>query len=408
MLPFLPYGRQLIDEDDIAAVAAVLRGDWLTTGPQVEAFEAAFATVTKAKFAVACSNGTAALHLAALALALGPGDAVIVPSLTFLASANGPHFTGAEIVFADVDPDTALLTPETLEQAFRRADRPVKAVVAVHLNGQTCDMPALASVATSHGAVVVEDACHALAGQQRVNDGWAPVGACANSAMACFSFHPVKTIAMGEGGAITTNDPKLHERLRRLRNHGMSRDPGTFVDRDQAFDATGRANPWYYEMAEPGYNYRASDINCALGLSQLRKLDRLAARRREIVTAYDRRFAEFPENVRPVPRRPHSEPVWHLYALLIEWTRLKDCDRAGAMRALADRGIGTQVHYLPVHRQPYYRERYGRQELKGADEYYRRALSIPLFPAMTEDDVNRVVNTLAEVLVGTNQGGLKS
>jgi UDP-4-amino-4,6-dideoxy-N-acetyl-beta-L-altrosamine transaminase len=396
--PFLPYGKHCVDEVDVAAVSAVLRGDWLTTGPQVEAFEAALAKAVGAKFAVACNSGTAALHLAAMALGLGKDDRVIVPTLTFLASANGPRFTGAEIVFADVDPDTALLTPETLEAAFKRASGRVRGVIPVHMNGQACDMPALAQVATAHGAVLVEDACHALAGTHKNNGGWSPVGACTNSAMACFSFHPVKTIAMGEGGAVTTNDPALDERLRRLRNHGMIRDDSRFVLREQAFDDSGKANPWYYEMAEPGLNYRASDINCALGLSQLQKLDMFAKKRRILAAAYDTRFAVFPASVRPVPRVAYCDPVFHLYALLIEWRRLTNAERAHVMRALAAKGIGTQVHYLPVHRQPYYQNRYGAQDLRGADEYYRRALSIPFYPAMTEADVDRVVATLADVL----------
>jgi dTDP-4-amino-4,6-dideoxygalactose transaminase len=216
--------------------------------------------------------------------------------------------------------------------------------------------------------------------------------------MACFSFHPVKTIAMGEGGAVTTNDVRLYERLRRLRNHGMSRDKDRFVRLDQALNSEGQANPWYYEMGEPGPNYRASDINCALGLSQLRKLEEFAKRRRALAAAYDARFASFAQTVRPVPRVPYCDPVFHLYVLLIEWERLTNAERGHVMRALADRGVGTQVHYLPVHRQPYYRDRYGPQQLRGADEYYRRALSIPFYPVMTAADVDRVVDTIADVL----------
>ena len=246
--PFLPYGRHSIDESDIAAVSAVLRGDWLTTGPTVEAFETALAEAVGARFAVVCSSGTAALHLAALALGVGPGDRVIVPTLTFLATANAPHLAGAEIVFADVDPDTALLTSEALEAAFQRAGGPVRAVFPVHMNGQTCGMRALAEIAAKHDAVIVEDACHALASTYKIDGEEYPVGACSHSTMACFSFHPVKTIAMGEGGAVTTNDAELCERLRQLRNHGMNRNRHQFACPEEAFDAHGEAHPWYYEV----------------------------------------------------------------------------------------------------------------------------------------------------------------
>jgi UDP-4-amino-4,6-dideoxy-N-acetyl-beta-L-altrosamine transaminase len=394
---FLPYGRPCIDENDIATVAAVLRSGWLTTGPQVAAFEAALKKAVGAEYAVACSSGTAALHLAAMALGVGPGDYVVVPALTFLASANAPRFTGAEIVFADVDPDTALLTPETLEAAFQRAAGPVRAVIAVHMNGQCCDMRALAVVAQRHGAVIVEDGSHALGSNYITDNTRYPIGACRYSAMTCFSFHPVKLIAMGEGGAVTTNDQKLEERLRLLRNHGIMREAVSFSIRNQAFDAEGAANPWYYEMPELGYNYRVSDINCALGSSQLVKIKRLIEKRRALVAAYDVRFADFPDAIRTVRREPYCDPSWHLYVLLVDWDRLTK-SRAAAMRALARKGIGTQVHYLPLHRQPYYRGRYGDIALPGSDDYYRRALSIPLYPGLRDVDLERVVEALASVL----------
>jgi dTDP-4-amino-4,6-dideoxygalactose transaminase len=216
--------------------------------------------------------------------------------------------------------------------------------------------------------------------------------------MTCFSFHPVKTIAMGEGGAVTTNDPLLCKRLKQLRNHGMTRDPAEFTQSEQSHDSQGLPNPWYYEMHAPGFNYRASDINCALGLSQLQRLEALAAKRCSIVASYDRLFSPFPDSIRPVPRVPDCDPVLHLYALLIDWSQHADAERARVMRSLLARRIGTQVHYLPVHRQPYYRGRYGEQMRPGADEYYRRALSIPLYATMREPDVERVVSALAEEL----------
>ena len=278
MSDFIPYGRHCIEEDDIAAVAAVLRSDHLTGGPVVEEFETAFAKRVGARHAVAVSSGTAGLHLASLALGLGAGMLVIVPTLTFLATANAPTYTGAQVVFADVDPNTGLMGPSELEEALDRAEGEVKAVYPVHLNGQASDMEAIKNICDSRGIRIIEDACHALGGEYRTTDGqWHPVGSCQHSDMAVFSMHPVKNIAMGEGGMVTTNDDQLCQTLRRLRNHGMIHEPEAFQDHKAAFDPEGNPNPWYYEMQELGYNYRASAIHCALGLSQLSKLDRFLA-----------------------------------------------------------------------------------------------------------------------------------
>ena len=391
----LPYGRQSIDDSDVAAVTAILRGDWLTGGPAVPAFEEAFAGITGAAHAVACSNGTAALHLTALALGLGPGDHVVVPSTTFLATANAARYVGAEVVFADSDPDTGLMRPQDLEAALADAPGPVKAVYPVHLNGQTSDMAGIAAIATERKLAVVEDACHAVGGKTATGD---VVGGCRHSSMAVFSLHPVKTITMGEGGVVTTNDPALAQRLARLRNHGMTRDPADFTMADQAWDAAGSANPWYYEMPEPGFNYRACDLQCALGLSQLRRLDRFIARRRELAALYDRLLAPLAPVVRPAGRTG-GQPGWHLYVVLVDFSAL-GIDRATLMRRLDAVGIGTQVHYLPVHRQPYYRQRYGAVSLPGADRYYARCLSLPLFADMADDDVERVAHALTRIVHG--------
>ncbi len=392
--PFLPYGRHLIEDDDVAQVERVLRGDALTGGPAVARFEQALAAQTGAPHAVACSSGTAALHLAALALDLGPGDAAVVPSVTFLATANALRYVGADVVFADVDAETGLLTPATLENALQRGGgKRIKAVFPVHLAGQCADMAALEPLARRHDLNIVEDACHAVGARC----GGRPVGACAASDLAVFSFHPVKTIAMGEGGAITARDPRLARRLCDLRNHGMVRDPARFQIRDQAFDADGEPNPWYYEMPEPGFNYRASDIHCALGLSQLAKLGRFVAERRRIVGWYAEALAPLAPLVKPVAQAPGCEPAWHLCAARIDF-RAAGVSRARVMRALAAGGIGSQVHYLPVHRQPYYRRLYGDLHLSGADAYYERTLSLPLFVGLTEADVARVVGVLADAL----------
>ncbi|HYE46179.1 MAG TPA: UDP-4-amino-4,6-dideoxy-N-acetyl-beta-L-altrosamine transaminase [Caulobacter sp.] len=378
-MAFLPYGRQTIEEDDIAAVADALRGEFLTTGPAVEAFETAFADKVGAAHAVACSNGTASLHLAMLALGIGPGDTCIVPSITFLATANCAAYVGARVVFADVDPDSGLMTPATLAAALSRAGGPVRAVLPVHLRGDACDLPGLARLASGAGAVLVEDAPHALGTTMDFGAGRERVGDCAHSAMASFSFHPVKTIATGEGGMITTNDAALAAKLRILRSHGMIRPPG--------------AEPWVYEMAEPGFNYRLPDINCALGLSQLGKLDRFTARRRALAARYAERLAPLANRVRLAARPDWSDPALHLLCVLIDFESL-GVSRAEVMRRLAEAGVGSQVHYIPVHTQPYWQARNGALDLPGATAWYERCLSLPLFPGMADTDVDRVAEAL--------------
>jgi UDP-4-amino-4,6-dideoxy-N-acetyl-beta-L-altrosamine transaminase len=401
MQPFLPYGRQSIDEDDILAVTEVLRGDWLTTGPAVDAFEADFAAATGATHAISCANGTAALHLAALALCLGPGDRVVVPAITFLATANAAIYVGADVVFADVDADTGLMTADSLADALRRAGGPVKAIIPVHMAGQVVDLEGLKPAAERSGAALVEDASHAVGALDRLGR---PIGGCAVGCMATFSLHPVKTIACGEGGVVTTNDAVLAERLRRLRSHGMTR--SGFNVPEQARAADGSVNPWYYEMPEPGFNYRLSDIHAALGRSQLAKLRTFVAKRSELMQHYDRLLEPLAPVIRPIARVPGT-PAWHLNAVRINFDAL-DMDRAAVMNRLRARGIGTQVHYLPLHRQPYFRERYGAMDLPGADRWYRRTLSLPLFPAMTRQDVERVVEALHEIVAGRQLASAQS
>jgi UDP-4-amino-4,6-dideoxy-N-acetyl-beta-L-altrosamine transaminase len=379
---FLPYGRQTIEDDDVAAVAEALRGDFLTTGPTVEAFEQAFAETTGARHAVACANGTASLHLAMLALKVQPGEACVAPSTTFLATANCARYVGAEVIFADVDPDSGLMTPGTLAAALARAGgRKVRAILPVHLRGDFVDLPAIQRLAAEAGAVVVEDAPHALGGTMRFDGREARAGDCAWSAMASFSFHPVKTIATGEGGMVTTNDAELAKRMRLLRSHGMVRPES--------------GEPWWYEMPELGFNYRIPDILCALGLSQLKKLNRFVAQRRALTARYAERLAPLSPKVRMAASPAWSEPALHLMTVLIDFDSIGR-DRRAVVEALKARGVGSQVHYIPVHRQPYYRERYGALDLPGADAWYARCLSLPLYPAMNEADVDRVVEALAE------------
>jgi len=379
-------------------VVEVLRGDWLTQGPMVEQFEAAFAAQLGVRHAVACSSGTAALHLTALATGIGPGDAVIVPANTFLATANAARLCGAEILFADVDPDTGLMTAEHAAEALSKSGgNRVRAIFPVHFAGQ-CQAPdELRGFARDHDLMVIEDACHALGSTYDVDGQTCPVGACAHSDMATFSFHPVKTIAMGEGGAITTNDDRLAARLRDLRNHGMTRESERFTNADLAFNPSGAPHPWYYEMPTPGLNYRASDLHSALGLSQLRKLDNFVEKRRKLAEHYDGRMEELGPGIVGLTRTMNCRPAWHLYVGLIDFPMI-GMPRDDFMLTLRERGILTQVHYIPVHWQPYYADRYGRPDLPGAAAYYARCLSLPLFPTMDEADVDRVVDTLADIV----------
>ena len=394
---FLPYGRQLIEADDIAAVTDALCSDYLTTGPYVGRFEAALAKTVGAQHAVVCANGTAALHMAARALDLGPGTKVIVPAITFLATASAPHLNGADIVFADVDRYTGLMGPEHLKEALARAGK-ANAVFNVHLNGQCGAIEEIAEIAREHHAKIVDDACHTLGAAYVANDGSVTnIGSNRFADLSVFSFHPVKAIAMGEGGAVTTNDPALAKRLVLARNHGMTRDEDNFTHTDEAFDESGTANPWYYELTEPEFNWRANDIQCALGLSQLNKLGRFVARRRTIAAAYDLMLRPLAPLVRPLGRTRNCLPAWHLYVVQIDFATA-GISRAQLMRALASEGIGSQVHYVPVHRQPYWVKRYGALSLPGADAYYERCLSLPLFAAMTEDDAERVVSALMRLL----------
>ena len=392
---FLPYGRQQIGEDDVAAVAQVLRGAHLTTGPKVADFEQALGQATGAAHAVVCSSGTAALHLAAMALDFGPGDKVVVPALTFLATANVVRMTGAEVVFADVNPGIGLMGAQELSAALDRDDSgKVKAVFSVHYAGQCTAPDQLAAAAGD--LPVVADSCHALGTAYGVGG---KVGDCRHAVMETFSFHPVKTVAACEGGAVTTNDGDLAQRLRRLRNHGMTRDAGTFVRGELARDGKGEANPWYYEMTELGLNYRPSELHCALGLSQLAKLDAFCAARRNLAARYDEKLVSLAPIVRPLSRVEGCDPAWHLYVVRIDFAAL-GIERAAVMARLKEAGIGTQVHYLPLHMQPYYRDRYGEISLPGAEAFYGQALSLPLFPDMTEEEVEYVVETLSKITGG--------
>ena len=392
--PQLPYGRQSIDQTDIDAVVKALRSERLAHGPLVGEFELALAKAVGARGAAACSSGTAALHLALAALDVGEGDVCVVPAVTFLATATAARFCGAEVVFADVDPDSGLMTGESLAAVTERFPQGVRAVLPVHLGGRICDMDAIAKVARAAGASIVEDACHAIGG---VDSAGRPVGSCALADAAAFSFHPVKTLAAGEGGAVSTPSPDRAERMRRLANQGVTKDLDLLQDRALSLDVDGQLNPWSYEQIELGFNYRMNEMEAALGLSQLARLDRFVRRRRELAGLYDAALRPLAPMVRPVSQRAGDRPALHLYQVLIDFEGLRR-SRAQVMRDMAACGIGTQVHYIPLYRQPYFRKRNGEQALAGAEAFYARVLALPLFPAMATNDVGRVVEALTRVL----------
>ena len=381
---FLPYSRQTIEQDDIDAVVRVLKSDYLTTGPEIERFEAALADTVGATDAVVVSSGTAALHAACFAARVEEGDEVIVPAISFLATANCARYLNAEPIFADVDPDTGQISVADVE---RRCGPATRAIIPVHLNGAVADMEGLGAVAEAAGAIVIEDAAHALGARA----GGEMVGSCGrDSKMAAFSFHPVKQIATGEGGAITTCDPDLARKLRLFRNHGIERDPARLEH--------SVPGSWYYEQHCLGYNLRMTSMQAALGTSQLGKLGRFLIRRRQLAARYDELLRGL-EGVMPVVGEANRKDcAYHLYPVLIPFEEL-DVDRAEVMNRLLEAGLTTQVHYIPLPAQPYYRSRgWKPEDFPGAARYYERVLSLPIFPAMADTDTDRVVEQLAEVL----------
>jgi UDP-4-amino-4,6-dideoxy-N-acetyl-beta-L-altrosamine transaminase len=380
MTDFIPYSRQQIDDDDIAAVVASLRSDYLTTGPRVDTYEEAFAATCGARYAVAVSSGTAGLHLACIAAGIGPGSECITTPITFVATTNAALYCGGTPVFADVCDDTVNLDPEMVRERLTPRS---EALFPVHFAGHPCDMQALHEIAAARGLMMIEDACHALGAT--TPDGI--VGDCRYSDMTVFSTHPVKAIATGEGGVITTNSPALNDRLRKLRTHGITRDP-----RQMANDLGG----WYYEMQELGYNYRLSDIQCALGQNQLTKLGKFIARRREIAQRYRDALDGIPGILLPTERSGYGS-AWHLF--VIRFTAPIPDIRRAAFDLLRAAGLGVNVHYLPVYLQPYYCSQFGDRSglCPNAERYYDQAISIPLHAGMSDADVERVIATVRSV-----------
>lgn len=376
----IAYGKQCVEQDDIDAVVETLRSDFITCGPKVDALEEKLCEVTGAKYAVVVSNGTAALHLAALAAGFGEGDEVIVSSVTFAASSNCVLYCGAKPVFADIRPDTYNIDPESIEKLITPR---TKGIVAVDFTGQAVEHDAIREICKKYNLILIEDAAHAIGTKYKGH----PVGSIAD--MTCFSFHPVKTVTSGEGGAITTNDEQLYHRLMRLRTHGITRNPEEMVHPTDAL--------WYNEQVELGYNYRMTEFQAALLLSQLKKLPKFSARRKEIVEKYDKAFSEMPEIF--VQREiPESDTTRHLYILRLNLDKLT-CDRRQFFDALYAENTRPQVHYLPVYWHSYY-EKLGYQKgiCPNAEKYYEEVMSIPLYYSLTDADTDDVIRAVKKVV----------
>ena len=378
MQSFLPYGRQIISEEDIQAVVDVLRSDWLTTGPAVETFEQAMCSQTKASEAVAVSSGTAALHAAMHALGITEGDEVIVPAMTFAATANAVLYCSGTVVFADVDERTLLLDPASVSA---RLTRKTRAIITVDYAGQPSEYDELRAICRSNNLALVADSCHALGALYK----GVPIGGLAD--LTTFSFHPVKHITTGEGGMVTTNDATFARRMRRFRNHGITTD-----HRQRTLNSS-----FFYEMVDLGFNYRLSDLQCALGTSQLRKLGAWVKKRQQIAGMYDAWLKSVP-GVRSLSVLPDRTHAYHLYVVRLEPGSVRS--RADVFASLREQGIGVNVHYIPVHLHPYYREQFGFVQglCPQAEDAYESILSLPMFPKMEESDVDRVVNGLIKAL----------
>lgn len=367
----IPYGKQTIDQDDIQAVVDVLQSDFLTTGPKIAEFEQTVADYVGAKYAVAISNGTSALHAACFAAGIGPGDEIITTPLTFAASANCVLYCGGTPVFADVDPKTYNIDPEDIQRKI--TDR-TKAIIAVHLAGQPCDMDAIHSIAREHGLIVIEDGAHALGSVYKGKK----VGSMSD--MTTFSFHPVKPITTGEGGMIVTDNEDFYKKMILFRSHGITRDDSMMTRND---------GPWFYQQFDLGYNYRITDIQCALGCSQMKKLDRFLARRKEIVAHYNEAFADCDNIITPY-QLSDTESGWHLYIV-----QVKNCDRRQVFEKMREKGIGVNVHYIPVYMHPYYQEHgYENVHCANAEEIYSHIISLPLYPGLTSEQQDYVIDTL--------------
>lgn len=384
----IPYGRQDISQDDIDAAVAVLKSDFLTQGPQVPAFEQAIATYCGAQHAVAVNSATSALHIACMSMGLGPGDCLWTSPITFVASANCALYCGAQLDFVDIDPRTynmsAARLGEKLEAAERDGKLP-KVVVPVHLTGQPCEMAEIHALSQRYGFLIIEDASHAIGARYHGE----PVGNCRYSDITVFSFHPVKIVTTAEGGIATTNNHDLADKMARLRSHGITRDPAQMKCEPDG--------PWYYEQIDLGYNYRMTDLQAALGISQMQRLDDYVARRHEIADFYDRHLARL--GLTLPWQHPDGHSAYHLYVVRLQGEQSGISRHRIVFEALRQRGIGVNLHYIPVPRQPHFAQLgHGMQNLPEAERYYSEAISLPMFPALTDAQLQQTVEALASVL----------
>lgn len=388
----IPYGKHHIDDLDISAVIDVLKSGWLTQGPMVATFEKEIADYVGAKYAVAVSSGTAALHIAVLAAGLNRDEALLTSPVTFVASANAGIYAGGKVLFADIDPHTVNISPAEISRQVQ-ANENIKVIIPVHFAGLPCAMDEISSIAGQAGAVVIEDAAHALGATYPSGNR---VGNCENSLMTIFSFHPVKAIAAGEGGIVTTNEEQIYRKLIRLRGHGINKLGDPLLYEDWSVE-DGLKNPWYYEMQELGFNFRITDIQSALAVSQFRKIGDFLARRRTLAERYNQAFSNL-ETCRPAQLTGLVDSGHHLYVLRIDFEKL-GTTRAAFMNALFAKDIGTQVHYIPVPAQPFYRNLgFVPEDYPHACQYYKEALSIPFYYDLLDSEQEKVIAAILELV----------
>ena len=394
MQRFLPYSRQCIDTQDIKKVSNVLKEDFITQGPRIESFEKKFARYVGSKFAVACATGTAALHLSCQALRLGPGGNLLTAPITFVASANCAQFVGADTFFADIDPKNHCISSKSLEKELKK--RKINIVVVVHMSGHPANMKKIYDLKKKYKFKLIEDACHALGGSYEKKK----IGSCFYSDISTFSFHPVKSITTAEGGMITTKSKEIYKRLLIYRTQEIHKISKDFIHKNLAFDKDGSTNTWYYEMNSLGFNYRITDIQCALGESQLKKIDRFIKARRKIAKIYNKGFKENKLITTPFEDKNHVVHAYHLYTILIDFKKLGK-SRNQVINELKKFNIGTQVLYIPVHFQPYYSNKYGYKfgSFPNSEDYYKKCLSIPIFPGIKNKEINYVINKVNSVIL---------
>lgn len=379
---YIPYGKHYIDSDDIKEVMKVLRSDWITQGPKIEEFEEKLTRYCGAKYAVAVSSGTAALHIACLTAGIKKGDEIITSPITFIASANCVLYCGGKPVFSDVQEDTINIDPEKIQENITKR---TKAIIPVHFAGYPCDLKEIYKIAKRHRLILIEDAAHALGAEYKGTK----VGSCKYSDMTVFSFHPVKHITTGEGGAVTTNDKNLYTRLLNLRNHGIYKSNGLQKQK----------GPWFYEMGHLGYNYRITDFQCALGISQLKKLDTFLKKRTQIAQGYNRAFERYRDLLKPpIYSNKDKKHAWHLYILRLNLENFKK-KRRYIFEKLRSHGLGVQVHYIPVYTHPFYQENgYKNLRCNSAEKYYKECISLPIFPDLKKAEIKYIIEVAGNIL----------